>query len=1226
MSDLTHITDLVATGNDDRKQDVGGELKRLNQNVQTTNQTLSDIFTLLNRGGYPASQSNFRNFGGPDHFQQQQHDNWNGWGGNKPSQFRNSNMNNINPNFFKANDFNNLRKNFLDEFEEGLLEGFLGSDFRKRINASFEKLAHQIDAKSIADIPNVLAKQVGKNAAASFRNSNLGKKLMPAADNFVSDAASIIKERGANAVTQLMAGSTEGAMSEVGLAGKELLSAAKPLLKVAPELALAAGVVVGGLILLDKTFESLTLTVGATKKMFEAARKAGNREITSREQNVQLAKTRMEADYKVLIEQPFKILEEAAQNLYNSWNQNLTVVSATQGYDKADVQDLMSAFADRLRQEGLSSYISGADMFDNLAKVLQAGMSGKIAEEFAYQATVLGKAIPTQDFFNYAGTYASIAANAVRSGKSQSDAIASANESLQSFANSLLYASRELTGGFTTGLQNASGLYEEAAKIAQAAKSDNLAGITGTILAVQSYVGAVAPDIASSITDTLYKTLTGGNSADIVALRSLANINASNTEFLRAFANNPQKIFATMFENLAKMYTDSNDAYMEKAEGYAQLFGLTSEAFQRVDFADLASAIRNMNLSSASLDENMQLLMDGQTTTTAEQLKAQQINQYMIEEGLSYVIDNQAAQLIQQHMWDEQMARQLMESEYSVALKGAAMEALEMIQHAVQNIINLINPLGWTKKLGNLITTAWEGNAQEADVRQLLELGKVGKGNATSLYQLTTRNADLHLTRSLIDMMGGKSKYGKASDVTKFLQSQRSIYGLKDVSNLMNLKNAFDADSAARSAAESGVGSKYVWGSISKSQGATARSLLNTSKQSGTLSMSPELLKTTTASGNTAASASASAAKAALDKMLADNYLVDQFVSQNKSYADWASSGAKYGIANMSEALQSAGYTEESVKQYFQDKETEQAAQQMEAIRQEEKLFRDTGVTFWGGGSFPTDFQAPLLADTATMLANHAVMIEYQNTMVANQAIMLANHATMIEKFVTMIDNQQSWSRYFKDTWEAWSGESGIFRKAVLTEGWNGVFRDKFLGESGGGSLNWSAYTSRLNTYFPENPDKDFKKFFTSFGDFYTAFVDYFIKHAYYSGTLKWDDSKTGAAGSSSYGGVASNGNGYTMADVERIKEEKQSSDYGDTLYALADMLTQNQVDLEDPVKQTNALLAQILVVASAIMQQTNQLSTSNTTSTLTIPDSMSLRALGVTTTDTTITNERNIT
>ena len=89
---------------------------------------------------------------------------------------------------------------------------------------------------------------------------------------------------------------------------------------------------------------------------------------------------------------------------------------------------------------------------------------------------------------------------------------------------------------------------------------------------------------------------------------------------------------------------------MEVAEGLSSIFGVSLEALARIDFNYLAQSISQMSVGTAALEENMELLASGQTTLTAEQLKNAQINKYMIDEGLSYVLDNEAARAIQQHM------------------------------------------------------------------------------------------------------------------------------------------------------------------------------------------------------------------------------------------------------------------------------------------------------------------------------------------------------------------------------------------------------------------------------------------------------------------------------------------------------------------------------------------------------------------------------------------------
>lgn len=1117
-----------------------------NVSAQLNNATadLADIVAIL-RNGARSSQANYRNFN------QQYQDRW----GYNSNYGNNSDFNNLrnrgmgNGSMFGRNSMRNAQKGFLDSFEDAILSEFLGPDFRRNINKVANDFAKQLGT-TVEGIPGKVGDMLGKRALNSFKSSRFGRQITPALNNFTGQASNIIQNRGANAVAKFVNGESLSAVTgELSAMGGELLGAGRTLISSSIE---ASGGVIrftaglaGGLItlkLFDAALGAASLTIQAVVKMMGELTKAGNRDVTSRSENLKKAKTRMEADYKTLIEQPFKILEAAAQNLYNSWNTNLGTVAATQGYNKSDVQDLMAAFAQRIRDEGLSKYVSGADMFDNLAQVLKSGMSGRIAEEFAYQATVLNKAVPTQDFFQYASTYASLAANAVRQGKSQDAAIQEANESMQSFANGLLYASRELTGGFTTGLQNASAIYEESAKIAQAARSENVSAISSVLLATQSYVGAIAPDLASGLTSNIYKILTGGNSADIVALRSLAGINASNTEFLQAFASNPQRVFSTLFENLGKMYSDSSAAYMEKAEGYAQLFGLSSEAFQRVDFAGLADAIRNMNMSSSSLSENMELLKEGQTTTTAEQLKAQQINQYMIEEGLAYVIDNEAAQLIQQHMWDEQMNRELMENEYAVNLKGTAAEALELIQTGVNGILNIINPVAWVKKIANVVNTAQAGNAMDADVKQLLELGKVGSGNAQMLYKLTTRNQDLNLTRSLVELMGGTSLYAEqAADLDWWATYGNLGYNTSAISPATALAQSILNSSTGLSTSGSinSPSSKYTWGAISKSTGLAASTLLQGLAGNRLTSAISDV---TTESGSSAASASAAAAKASIDAMLKDSYLLEDYVKKGKTYEEWAASASQFGIADLDSALESAGYNALDVQKYFQNKETAYGAEEAHNIRVEEKLFRDTGVQFWTT-DFPNDYRDPLF--------------------------------TYME---TIIQNQEDWKTYYTDEWlnKSWPAWQTFYQDQWLNKSWpswQDYYKTEWLNKS------WPAWQDYYKT---EWLDKGWPAFVSLsgsdglFNKFYNEFMNYFVRHTYYDAT-----------------------SGYKYSDVETIQNAAKAQERGDTVYALAEMLTKNLVDLKDPTMQTNALLAQILVVVNAIMNQTQDTTSSNSSSSL---------------------------
>lgn len=1060
------------------------------------------------------------------------------------------------------------REGFLDSFEQAILEGFLGENFKDELKDVAKDFADQFGV-SIQDLPGTLGKQLGKTAMDAFKSSEIGKVFTGQVSKLKDRALSSMKNKGSsfadwikdpataakgaekindfvnqfrgaggglggvkNVAQTILKSTASGASSLfstiTGAAGSAFSGAASTAAAGLAEVGAVAaaagaafpplGVAIAGTVIAVKAFKTILgsagLAIKSIKTMFDALKVAGDRDAKSRKDNLEWAKRRMKEDYETMVREPYEILKKAASDMYSVWNNNLRTINATQGYTKSDLQDLMASYASRLRSEGLDKYISGATITENLAKVLNSGMSGAIAEEFSYLATKLQASVPTQDFFNYASTYASIAANAVRSGKSQEEAIAIANKSLTDFASGLLYANRELTGGFTTGLTNAASLYEQSAKIALAARSENLSQINAVMLATQGYVGAVAPDLASSITGTIYKALTGGNSADIVALRSLAGINASNTEFLQAVAKNPQKVFSTLFENLARMYNDSSAAYMEKAEGYAQLFGLTSEAFQRIDFSGLAQSIARMNMSDASLNENMKLLVDGQTTTTAEQLKAQQINKYMVEEGLAYVIDNEAAQMIQEHMWNEQIARELQEAQYAVELKGSAAEALEMLKQSVNNILNFLNPFSWLKKAGNVVATAIEGAAQQADVRQMLELGKVGQGNAKDLYNLTTRNANLGLTPKLVALMGGYSAYGAAQTGTRAWNALSNgmltiMDGARNLDSFLHAVATNSAGSAAQGKWSNGVSSKYSWGSITKSGARAAAAILGTR-----VALPSPVGAITTASGSSAASGSAATVKASIDRMLEDSY-INQFIEDHKSYEDWAASASKFRISDFSRAIQDAGYTETQLRGYFQDKEAEKGFQEVMEEKNQERIFRETGIAFWTK-TFPEDYKNPLFE-----------MLETNN-----------------QRLQDIIDNQVDWV--------------SIFRKEWLDVGWSA-----FVSESAGGS--------------------------GLFNKFYSDFMKYIVNHWSYTHTA-----------------------GYTYSDVEDIRKKADAQERGDTVYALAEMLTKNIVDLKDPTIQTNALLAQILIVVNAIMNQQNEVA--GTTGQNQLLESLSAMALGMTT------------
>ena len=1108
----------------------------------------------LVRGNTIPSQTNARNYVDDRNFDRANRNNRYG-SQNDDMRWRRSTRGNGSRMSDFGNDLKHTRKDFIDSFEDAIIDGFIGSDFKRDIKKAFNDIANDL-GHDIADIPSEIGKNIGLNIGKEFaKNSQLGAKVQEyknkglewlktkgtqQAKNLISGdigkrfgaALGDLSDGDPTAMVEMAQGAmtaVNGAVAKIPILGEAATGASSALSSlgiVVPEAAAAVGIVILAMKGLSYVTDQLKAGFQGVKDIVASMKKAANRDQTSREKNVKLANQRLQADVETMVKKPFEILQQAAEAWYQTWDSNLKTINATQGYTKSDLQDLMSNYSQRLRSEGLTAYVSGASITDNLAKVLASGLSGKAAEEFAYQATKLNAAVPTQDFFNYASTYASIAANAIKEGATEQEALTKANRSLSSFTSGLLYASRTLSGGFTTGLQDAASIYQQAAQIAQTSETGDVSNIASVLLAVRGEVGAVAPDLASSITDTIYKMLTGGNSSDIVALRSLAGVNASNTEFLRAVSKNPQKVFSTLFNNLAKMYGASSDAYMEKAEGYAELFGMSSSAFARIDFSELSQAISNMNMSDASLNENMKLLLEGQTTTSAEQLRNQQINQYMFDEGLSLVLDNEAGRAIQQHMWDEQANRELMEATYAVDLTGESAEALVKIMNAVNNLLGLANPFMWGKKLGNLIITAAESKAQQADIQKILELGKVGSGNATSMYQLTTRGQSLNVVDNLVNMMGGAASYN--SNWARTYQALTNPMFLS--SAVSNARNQLTASLLNKARISEGPGSTYSWGSVGKSSASAIRNILGGGSHT-------EYSKITTPSGTSAASASAAAASSALSRMLADDYLVDKYVKEGKTYDEWAASASSFGIANLDQAMEAAGYDKANVQSYFQSKETEAGMVEEQTIREHEQQFRETGINFWET-KFWEDFKNPLT-----------------------------------EQLTAINDNITSFKDdYFKQWWQ--DNENG----------WNKGFVDGWIKNAKSG---WSKFVS-------DSDDSLFNKFAAQWTDYIVKNVDYYKS--------------------------------FTSADVQKLDDNFKAKERGDTVNALAELLTTNLTDLTDPQLQTNALLAQILIKVTAIEAELNNPDGNIGTSSLL--GSLSAMALGIygnnTSSDTTSTKKTN--
>lgn len=962
----------------------------------------------------------------------------------------------------------------------------------------------KLEDKGKKFVENKLSGKSGKNAASKGASTNT-----KAGSEAASTGAKLAKG-GASELTTVMK------------QFKSLTNIIKPLSK-------AFGAWAIPLALVTTIFENLAGVLGAFGD-------AANRAETARKKREKNAKDRMEADVKAMIEAPFDILKEAAQKAYDVWDNTLHQITQTQGYSKEEFQSLFGEYSQRLRDEGLQSVISSTSIIENLEKVISSGLTGDAATEFSYLATKLNQSVPTQDFFSYSESYASLIANQIRLGKSQNQAIEYANEQLESFASNLIYADRQIAGGLSSGLKNGSDLFTKAVEIATAANSTNINGISGVLSSVSAITGSIAPDMASGIVDAIYNAALGGNDSSIVALRSLAGGNASNTEFLKNFVNNPQGVFTELFKNLANMQNMSESNYMEVAEGLSSVFGLDKSAFQRVDFNYLAEAVSSMNVNNAALEENVKLLASGQTTLTQEQLRIKQINEYMVDEGLAYVLDNEVARSIQENMWAEQRANAIMENEFAVNLKGEAVNLLREIPEFLFNILNALTfgIAGAARGAYDIAKTIDEAIQQNKDIQDILKEGRVGKGRDIDFHNLTTMGADLQLTVSYLEQI--KQTSAKTSDSTyKWEVVGKSM--AKNIGTIATGSQAINSALAKNLVSSQDASLAKLEASFDRMKN-TMQDFVTTSKQE---KMDKELTKQTKklrkkvtktdikkltkeyvqefgmlenvakvrAEDILNKRADEAASKAAKDA-------VSKMDSQGKfgqsGYASWASTASKYGIDNLEEAMADLGYNKQDFENWFNNAET-QAAADKEAERNAKE------EEFW----------------EKTNLALETLNINVHDVF---------DKSDMMGIFFPMVKKELEFINYDK----------------------NGI-------------------------------TEQFKAYREDFNKYYTEWYNYNVKHTTYSAALlggsKWENKNASAT--------------LTKRLDATIKSSNKKSE--DRLNALTSLLTDvnNLKDLMDPTVQQNVLLAEILKVLQAIMQQ------NNTQGKLAIPDAIAALATGYT-------------
>lgn len=1023
-------------------------------------------------------------------------------------------------------------RDFTQAFEKELFDNLLGREFKQSMHELRDKLARDLGVE-VGELPKKLGELAGKQLSTKIKNSEIGKAILNPITKYRDNLLQQIKDaydRGSQASrlegmyrTGQRTGSAQmndisdvvnpqadlisrvGSLAQQAAGTEGALGGLSEVLStvVTPKM-LATGAATMGLSLAADgvTYvlkKNLKPSLDEFKKLLGEVSKTWNRYQTSRDKNLENSRKRLEEDVRSMVETPFKILEDAAQRWYDTWDNTLRNITATQGYTKDQVQQLYGNFVERLRTEGLTDVIGANDIVNNLSNVLSAGLQGAAAEEFAYIATKLNAAIPTQDFFNYAETYELVASNALSNGKTLDEALTIANSELETFANNLLYAGRELSSGFATGLKGAETLFQKAEQIAQAGRFGSGAQLGATLSSIAAVTGAVAPDLASSIVDAVYNAAVGGNASEIVALRSLAGINASNTEFLNALMTDPQTVFGDIFDKLYQYQNMANGAYMEVAEGLSSIFGLSSDSLSRIDFSQVANAVRASSSPTSALSQNMKLLASGQTTTNAELMRLREVNQYMVDEGLAYVLDNEVTREVTKHMWDEQIASELMEATYGVELTGQALVFLEKLAGGINNIINIVNPRAWVNKGQELQVSTEQEKALKSDIARMIELGRVGIGNTKAYQQLTTYGKNLGITGNYLELLGGMSSYRDTyNDILSIRNqgSKSSVFGFSGYDNntILGLMGTYIDTTQAQNQKLQEI---FDTGAFQKTVGILTK--YNT----------PEYTP----------GAVASLRMGVHDAMSAISDNLNTLILEQSSILNGPTSAYNWSMVGKSALSRYTPIDYDRGGVAVALSNIEDAAQNNSRLMSNLQNMLDSMESFYEADESRT----------------------YEDFVKTAKTFGIANYEEALEKgglTTATVENR----------YQALQAQSGAKAELERRSKEEKYWEDNIL------------QLTTSNTWL-ESINSTATNIFNIFDDFVNAWKDYFIEHTVYNSA-------------------------YTRDAVQKVlNEERDSSETA--IYALADALTQNDIGLlMDPTLQTNALLAQILKVANAILNQ----------------------------------------
>ena len=570
----------------------------------------------------------------------------------------------------------------------------IGEDFDRRKEDLFNRFEHQIpdEAGNIMDneaFTQALNDLIGERATAMSNATGLGG-LVTGVDNIAKVGTSLdkfIDEFSHGRTYDTKTGENHTAAAVMGVVGDigGTIAGAEVGAAIGTAIGGPLGTVVGGVLgdLVGSKIEALTSIIS------ERLDYLANHSKKTRDEILRAGIDKIRSDVKDMATYSIEIYETSTKSIYDSWDKNLSQITATQGYTKEALNSLQDAVAQRLQEEGYGTTINAADYLDSLANTLNANLGGTLAEAFAAQNLILQKAVPEVDLSQSAAQFAAIYANANRqTGQGEETMIAAMND-IAGAAKAL----EKVTEGNNQFLKETGNLLTKATEVVQIAggNANQISALTTQMMASEAAITSVAPQL-SGFTSELVTLLMNNNDATAVSLRAImndmnANIGVSATSFMKSFMDDTQGTLSTAFAAIQR-FIDQNENEASRQEflhALESVFGVQGSKLAQIDFGGVSDLISQVNTSvnMAALTNAENLVRSGETTSIEEQLVANTANQLLATNAISATLDNR-------------LMRKLEANEL-------AMERLVYSAQATQTVDLAENTLGFFTKISDLI-------------------------------------------------------------------------------------------------------------------------------------------------------------------------------------------------------------------------------------------------------------------------------------------------------------------------------------------------------------------------------------------------------------------------------------------------------------------------------------------------------------------------------------------